>query len=74
MPEFKPVIIESPFAGDLERNARYLSECILDCIENDESPYASHRMFTAALDDTNPAQRANGMHVGEYGISLRCMS
>ena len=40
------VILESPYAGDLVRNAEYLSACIRDCIARQESPYASHRMLT----------------------------
>jgi hypothetical protein len=64
----KLVIIESPYRGDnykdLERNKRYLRACIRDCINRDESPYASHRMLTDALDDTNPVERAVGIKAG----------
>ena len=62
------VIIESPYKGknweDLERNKRYLRACIRDCINRDESPYASHRLLTDALDDTNPIERAVGIKAG----------
>jgi hypothetical protein len=64
----KLVIIESPFKGDnwkdLERNKRYLRSCIRDCIVRGESPYASHRMLTDALDDRDPAERALGIEAG----------
>jgi len=64
----KLVIIESPFKGDnwedLERNKRYLRACIRDCIDRDESPYASHRMLTDTLDDKNPVERAVGIKAG----------
>jgi hypothetical protein len=64
----KLVIIESPFKGDdwkdLERNKLYLRACIRDCINRGESPYASHRMLTDALDDTNPVERAVGIKAG----------
>ena len=58
------VIIESPFAGDLERNRIYLDRCIRDCLARGESPYASHRMLTAALDDALPHERALGIEAG----------
>ena len=60
----KLVIIESPYAGDVERNLRYLDTCIRHCIARNESPYASHKMLTTALDDRDPAQRAIGIETG----------
>ena len=64
----KLVIIESPYRGDnyrdLERNKLYLRACIRDCISRGESPYASHRMLTDALDDTDPHERATGIEAG----------
>jgi hypothetical protein len=58
------VILESPFAGDLERNRIYLDRCIRDCLARGESPYASHRMLTSALDDLDPVQRKAGIEAG----------
>lgn len=60
----KLVIIESPYKGDVPRNKRYLRSCIRDCINRGESPYASHRMLTDALDDNNPVERAVGIKAG----------
>lgn len=60
----KLVIIESPYKGDLERNTRYLRSCIRDCINRAESPYASHRMLTDALDDNDPVERTLGIEAG----------
>lgn len=60
----KLVILESPYAGDVERNLRYLDACILDCVRRGESPYASHRMLTSALKDSVPADRAKGIDAG----------
>lgn len=56
-----PVILESPYAGAVQRNKAYLQLCIRDCIARGESPFASHQMFTDALDDLNPAERKAGM-------------
>lgn len=60
----KLVIIESPYKGDIPRNKLYLRSCIRDCLSHGESPYASHRMLTDALDDDSPAERALGIAAG----------
>lgn len=60
----KLVIIESPYKGEVPRNTRYLRSCIRDCVSRGESPYASHRMLTDALDDDNPAERELGIAAG----------
>ena len=60
----KLVVIESPYAGDVAENLAYLDRCVLDCLKRGESPYASHRMLTTALDDGNPTQRAQGIQAG----------
>lgn len=60
------VIIESPFAGDRERNERYLDACIADCVARGESPYASHALLTrrGVLDDAKPEERDRGIALG----------
>lgn len=58
------VVLESPLAGNIERNRRYLLRCIRDCLARGESPIASHQTFAAALDDADPAQRELGMLAG----------
>jgi hypothetical protein len=60
----KTVAIESPIAGQLERNREYLKRCILDCLGRGETPYASHAVLTLALDDTDPEQRREGLLMG----------
>ena len=62
------VTVESPFAAN-ETNSEavhraYLERCILDCIKRGESPYASHKMLTDALDDSIPEQRTTGIEAG----------
>lgn len=56
-----PVILESPYAGHVQRNKAYLQLCIRDCIARGESPYASHQMCTDALDDMLPEERTKGI-------------
>jgi hypothetical protein len=58
------VIIESPYAGDRERNARYVHACIADCLARGEAPFASHVLYTVALDDDVTEQRAAGIAAG----------
>jgi hypothetical protein len=60
----KLVIIESPYKGNVPRNKLYLRACIRDCIMRGESPYASHRMLTDALDDDDPREREIGIKAG----------
>ena len=61
-----PVIVESPFAGDIETNLRYLRALMRDCILRGETPYASHALLTqpGVLDDNNPDERMMGILAG----------
>jgi hypothetical protein len=59
-----PCIIESPYAGFVDRNKAYLQLCIRWCIAHGMTPYASHQMLTDALDDRAPAARQLGLAVG----------
>lgn len=60
----KRVIIESPFAGDVEANTAYLKKAILHSLSRGESPYASHGFFTHFLDDTIAEERKTGILAG----------
>ena len=58
------VIIESPFAGDIERNTAYLKAAMLDSLRRGEAPFASHGLYPQVLDDTSPEERHIGIHAG----------
>lgn len=58
------VIIESPYAGDVARNLAYARAAMLDCLNRGEAPWASHIIYPQVLDDTDPAQRAQGIEAG----------
>lgn len=60
------VVVESPFAGDIEANMAYARACIRDCLMREESPAASHLLYTqpGVLDDNDPQQRARGINAG----------
>ncbi len=63
---YRLVIIESPFAGDVETNLRYLRAAMRDCLLRGEAPYASHALYTqpGVLDDDIPAEREHGIQAG----------
>ena len=66
----KLVIIESPYAGDTERNIKYAKECMRDCFKKGEYPFASHLLYTqkGILDDDNPEDRELGIEASlEWG-------
>lgn len=64
--KYTKVVIESPFAGDVERNLKYLRAAMRDCALRGESPYASHAILTqdGVLDDNDPHERKLGIELG----------
>lgn len=60
------VIVESPYAGDVDANVTYARRALRDCLERGEAPIASHLLYTqpGVLDDTVPEQRALGIAAG----------
>lgn len=58
------VILESPFAGDVATNRAYAIQCLRDSLLRGEAPFASHLLYTEALDDTLPVERAMGIEAG----------
>lgn len=62
----KLVILESPFAGDIEENIKYARECVRDSLSRGEAPIASHLLYTqeGILDDNIPEERQWGIDAG----------
>ncbi len=60
------VIIESPFAGDVEANIEYARKCVRDSLLRGEAPIASHLLYTqdGILNDDIPGERAHGIDAG----------
>lgn len=58
------VIIESPFAGDRERNHRYLRDAMAHSLSRGEAPFASHALYPLVLDDDDKGQRQQGIEAG----------
>jgi hypothetical protein len=62
----KRVILESPYAGDVERNIKYARLCVKDSLTRGESPIASHLLYTqeGILDDAIEKERLHGINAG----------
>ena len=58
------VILESPYAGDVERNVAYARAALKDSLSRGEAPIASHLLYTQVLDDNNPTERQQGIDAG----------
>jgi hypothetical protein len=60
------VIIESPYAGDIEANVTYARRCLRDSLSRGEAPIASHLLYTqpGVLYDDVPAERKLGINAG----------
>lgn len=60
------VVIESPYAGNIERNLHYARDAMKDCLHRGEMPIASHLLYTqpGILIDEIPAERKLGIEAG----------
>jgi hypothetical protein len=64
--DMRRVVLESPFAGDVEANIAYARACIRDCLLRGDAPIASHLLFTqpGILRDGVIEERSLGMRAG----------
>lgn len=62
----KLVILESPYAGDIEANVEYARRCVRDSLLRGEAPIASHLLYTqpGVLRDEVPEERQHGIDAG----------
>ncbi len=67
------VLLESPFAGDIERNRDYAMQAMRDSLMRGEAPFASHLLYTQMLNDEIPAEREMGINagleIGKYAVA-----
>ena len=65
-PEMERVIVESPYAGDVEANVNYARACARECLEKEEAPFLSHLLYTqpGILKDEVPEERQWGIDAG----------
>jgi hypothetical protein len=62
----KRIILESPYAGDIERNTAYARACVRDSLSRGEAPIASHLLYTqpGVLRDEVAHERQWGIDAG----------
>lgn len=60
------VIIESPYAGEVDTNIKFARACMRDSLGRGESPIAIHLLYTqeGILDDDIPEERNWGIEAG----------
>lgn len=64
-----PVIIESPYAGEVERNLIYARRALRHALSLGEAPLASHLLYPQVLDDLKPDERGWGLEAGLVWLS-----
>jgi hypothetical protein len=64
MSSIKLVILESPYAGEVNANVAYARRAANDCAQRLESVAASHLLFTQFMNDHDPVQRELGIKLG----------
>jgi hypothetical protein len=62
----KLVILESPYAGDIDRNVAYARACVRHSLSLSEAPIASHLLYTqpGILNDDVLEERQWGIDAG----------
>lgn len=67
----KLVLLESPYAGDTERNIKYARRCLKDSLSRGEAPMASHLLYTqpGVLNDDEPSERVTGINRGHAWLT-----
>lgn len=62
----KLVILESPYAGEIEANVAYARRALTDCLHRGEAAIASHLLYTqpGVLRDGVPEERKLGIAAG----------
>lgn len=60
------VILESPYAGEIEANTAYARRCLRDSLSRGEAPIASHLLYTqpGVLRDEREDERQWGIDAG----------
>lgn len=60
----RKVLVETPYAGDVEFNVLYARRCMADSLNRNEAPMLSHLLYTQVLDDKIMSQRERGIMAG----------
>lgn len=62
--KYEPVILETPYAGNIEENTIYAQACMKDSLMRNEAPFLSHLLYTQCLNDSIPKERTIGIEAG----------
>ena len=59
----RPVVLESPYAGNITANLIYAKACMKDSLSRGEAPFASHLLYPqeGLLDDGRASERTTGL-------------
>jgi len=70
--QMRRVILESPFAGEIDINVLYARACVRDALLRGDAPLASHLLYTqpGILDDSDRNERAHGINAGHAWLHL----
>lgn len=60
----KLIVVESPYAGDVEANLEFARRACRFVCDQGHAPIASHLLYTQFLDDDIPKERAQGIESG----------
>jgi hypothetical protein len=60
----KKIVIESPYAGDIVTNTAYAQRAMRFALQAGVAPFASHLLYTQALDDSKADERELGIFAG----------
>lgn len=61
---WKRAILESPYAGDIEKNKLYAIACGMDMTKRKEAVFASHLIYPMFLRKYNEEDRNDGIDAG----------
>lgn len=66
------VVVESPYAGDIEANTAYAKRAVMDSLRRGEAPLASHLLFPqdGLLKEAEPAERRLGIDAGHAWLPV----
>lgn len=57
------ILVESPYAGDIQRNSEYARRAMLHVIEQGHTPIVPHLLYPQVLNDSEPLQRERALEM-----------
>jgi len=64
------VVIESPWAGNVNANRLYALRCLRDSLQQGESPFMSHLLYPLVSENFSREERDRGMKAGREWIEV----